>query len=58
MSEGAEIHQQLASKYQHNKACISGSECLKEAELVLLIHTGKDTHPNPETNKIRRMLKQ
>jgi hypothetical protein len=32
---------------------MSGSKCLKAADTVLLMQTGKDTHTHPQTNKPR-----
>jgi hypothetical protein len=42
----------------HNELCTSGSKCLKAAEPVLLMQTGKDVHPHPQTNKTWSALKQ
>jgi hypothetical protein len=60
--KGAEIHRQLAAKYEktvcHNEVCTSDSKCLKAAEPVLFMQTGKDVHPHRQTNKTWRVLKQ
>jgi hypothetical protein len=60
--KGAEMHRQLLPSTDrtvcHNEVCTSGSKCLKAAEPVLLMQTGKDAHPHPQTNKTWGVLKQ
>jgi hypothetical protein len=40
----------------YNEACVSGSKCLKAAEVVLLMQTFKDAHSRPQTKKTWRVL--
>jgi hypothetical protein len=42
----------------YSEVCISGSKCLKTAEPVLLMQTGKNAHPHPQTKKTWNVLKQ
>jgi hypothetical protein len=35
----------------HNEMRTSGSKCSKAAEPVLLMQTGNDVHPHPQTKK-------
>jgi hypothetical protein len=56
--KGAEIHQQLDRTVFHNEVCVSGSKCLKAAEQVLLMQTGRDANPRPQTNTTWSVLKQ
>jgi hypothetical protein len=42
----------------HNDVCTSGSKCLKAAEPVLLMQTGKDVHSHPQMSETWNMLKQ
>jgi hypothetical protein len=42
----------------HNEVRKGGSKFLKAAEPVLLMQTGEDTHPHPQTNKTWSVIKQ
>jgi hypothetical protein len=61
MKGAAESHQQLAAKYGqncHSEVCMSRLECLNTAETVLLIQTGNNAYPHPQTSKTWSVLKQ